>query len=143
MLRPGRRSHRPPRRGARPPGRARRASGELAATSRVLLEATLRRGSLGPDRGGPPGARLPSDENVLIVVDQFEELFRFRRSRQIAELARRGGRASSSCCSKPPQQTTCPIYVVLTMRSDFIGDCMEYPGPARGGQRRASTWCRA
>ena len=21
-----------------------------------------------------------------------------------------------------------PIYVVLTMRSDFIGDCMEYPG---------------
>ena len=36
-----------------------------------------------------------------------------------------------------------PIYVVLTMRSDFIGDCMEYPGPARGDQRRATTSSRA
>ena len=35
---------------------------------------------------------------------------------------------SSSCCSRPPQQQDLPIYVVLTMRSDFIGDCMEYPG---------------
>ena len=35
---------------------------------------------------------------------------------------------SSSFCSKPPQQQDLPIYVVLTMRSDFIGDCMEYPG---------------
>ena len=25
-------------------------------------------------------------------------------------------------------QTQLPIYVVLTMRSDFIGDCIEYPG---------------
>src|SRR6185503_4266502 len=30
-----------------------------------------------------------------------------------------------------------PIYVVLTMRSDFVGDCMEFPGLAEavnGGQ---------
>ena len=26
------------------------------------------------------------------------------------------------------EQTDVPVYVVITMRSDFIGDCMEYPG---------------
>ena len=26
------------------------------------------------------------------------------------------------------EQTTCPIYVVLTMRSDFLGDCAQFPG---------------
>ena len=25
-------------------------------------------------------------------------------------------------------QDNVPVYVVITMRSDFIGDCMEYPG---------------
>ena len=29
------------------------------------------------------------------------------------------------------EQTDVPVYIVLTMRSDFIGDCMEYPGSAR------------
>ncbi len=27
-------------------------------------------------------------------------------------------------------QTTYPIYVVLTMRSDFLGDCAQFPGLA-------------
>ena len=35
---------------------------------------------------------------------------------------------SSSCCSKRRRRRDLPIYVVLTMRSDFIGDCMDYPG---------------
>ena len=26
------------------------------------------------------------------------------------------------------KQRALPVYVVLTMRSDFIGDCMRYPG---------------
>ena len=28
------------------------------------------------------------------------------------------------------EQATCPIYVVLTMRSDFLGDCAQFPGLA-------------
>ena len=28
------------------------------------------------------------------------------------------------------EQTTYPIYVVLTMRSDFLGDCAQFPGLA-------------
>ena len=28
------------------------------------------------------------------------------------------------------EQATCPISVVLTMRSDFLGDCAQFPGLA-------------
>ena len=50
---------------------------EFADTNRVLLEVTLRRSTLGLVEAVRQ-ARLPADDNVLVVVDQFEELFRFR-----------------------------------------------------------------
>jgi len=63
----------------------------------------------------------------LIVVDQFEELFRFRQSRQI-ENSGDEAVAFVKLLLEATQQDDFPIYVVLTMRSDFIGDCMEYSG---------------
>lgn len=98
--------------------------GELASTSRVLLEATLRRGSLGIVDAVRQAHLLPY-ENVLIVVDQFEELFRFRRS---GDIPRDEAVAFVKLLLEATQQKTFPAYVVLTMRSDFIGDCMRYPG---------------
>ena len=79
-------------------------------------------------------ARLDEGVNLLVVVDQFEELFRYRQleaagregDQRISEEARRfrepaaGGQAS----------VTCPIFVVLTMRSDFLGDCTQFSGLA-------------
>src|SRR6516162_11479966 len=53
--------------------------GRLGETNRIVLDATLRRGTLGLVEA-IWHARIPHDENVLIVVDQFEELFRFRQS---------------------------------------------------------------
>src|SRR5580658_6407457 len=46
------------------------AEGEMASTNRVLLEAVRQ-------------ARIPPEDNLLVIVDQFEELFRFRRSHQL------------------------------------------------------------
>jgi tetratricopeptide (TPR) repeat protein len=100
--------------------------GELASTSRVLLEATLRRGSLGIV-DAVRHARLLPYENVLIVIDQFEELFRFRRSGDI-EHSRDEAVAFVKLLLEATKQRALPVYVVLTMRSDFIGDCMRYPG---------------
>jgi len=97
---------------------------ELAGTQRVLMEATLRRGTLGL-ADALRQAILPPQYNVLIVVDQFEELFRFRHSRQAD--CKDEAQAFVKLLLEATRQEV-PLYVVLTMRSDFIGDCMEYPG---------------
>jgi tetratricopeptide (TPR) repeat protein len=103
-----------------------RTNRELATTNRVLLEATLRRGTRGLVETVRQ-AGIPSDENLLIVVDQFEELFRFRQSRQVENFGDEAV-AFVKLLLEAAQQDDFSIYVVLTMRSDFIGDCMEYPG---------------
>ena len=92
----------------------------------VLIDAALRRGTRGLI-DAVQLARIPPGDNVLVVVDQFEELFRFERSRQHPR-ARDEAIAFVKLLLDASGQTDVPIYVVLTMRSDFIGDCMEYPG---------------
>jgi tetratricopeptide (TPR) repeat protein len=99
-------------------------AGQLGATNSVLLEATLRRGARGLVEAVRQ-ARIP--EYFLLVVDQFEELFRFRRNAQL-EKARDEAIAFVKIILEASQQREVPIYVVLTMRSDFIGDCMEFTG---------------
>ena len=101
---------------------------ELAGTQAVLIDATLRRSPRGLVEAVRL-AHLPPGDNLLVVVDQFEELFRFRRSRQI-EHSRDEAIGFVRLLLEAAKQNDAPIYVVLTMRSDFIGDCMEYPGLA-------------
>ena len=61
--------------------------------------------------------------NLLILVDQFEEIFRFRQG---------GSKASEEAADfielilEASWQEELPIYVILTMRSDFLGDCAEF-----------------
>src|SRR4051812_806879 len=102
-----------------------RGDGELAATHRVILDATLRRSSLGLV-SAIREARLPDHDNVLIVVDQFEELFRYRAGQNTG--SRDDAVAFVKLLLEAVRQQQVPAYVVLTMRSDFLGDCMEYPG---------------
>ena len=102
------------------------ANAELASTNRVLLDATLHRGTLGLVNAVRQ-ARIPQQDNVLIVVDQFEELFRFRQNRQ-AGSSWDEAIAFVKLLLEAAQQNEIPIYVVVTMRSDFIGECMEFPG---------------
>lgn len=97
---------------------------ELANTSRVLLEATLQRSSLGIVQA-VRHARIPPQDNILIVVDQFEELFRFRRTGQNS---RDQAVAFFKLLLESTRQQDVPIYIVLTMRSDFLGDCIEFQG---------------
>jgi len=99
---------------------------DLAGTNRVLLEATLRRGDLGLVNAVRQ-AHLPPADNLLVVVDQFEELFRFRRSENI-ENSRDEAIAFFKLLHEATRQDKIPIYLVLTMRADFIGDCMDFPG---------------
>ena len=66
------------------------------------------------------------DSNLLIVVDQFEELFRFQQTRTIR--VREEAADFVSILLHLAEQTLVPIYVVLTMRSDFLGECDAFQG---------------
>ncbi|WP_052288432.1 nSTAND1 domain-containing NTPase [Leptolyngbya iicbica] len=94
----------------------------------ALMESTLRRGSLGLVEVAQQ-ARLAADESLLIVVDQFEELFRFKAQ---AEAAGKSLEAEDEAAAfvklllAAVNQRAVPIFVVLTMRSDFLGDCAQF-----------------
>ena len=95
-------------------------------SGRALVEVALRRGARGLV-DAVRQARLPPADNLLVVVDQFEELFRFQKTRATGN-ARDEAVAFVRLLLESSEQSEQPVYIVLTMRSDFIGDCMEYPG---------------
>ncbi len=101
---------------------------ELADMTRALLETTLHRSARGLV-AAVRQARLDEGENLLILADQFEELFRFKQNSRIKD-SKDSALAFVKLLLEAAQQDDVPIYVVLTMRSDFIGHCTEFPGLA-------------
>ena len=88
---------------------------------------------LGNDRGlltALDESGISADTNVMIVVDQFEELFAFRRAGAGRDdVASRDEVAAFvntllCACADPNGR----VRVVLTMRSDFVGDCEAFLG---------------
>jgi WD40 repeat protein/energy-coupling factor transporter ATP-binding protein EcfA2 len=69
--------------------------------------------------------RLDSVENLLILVDQFEELFRYK-ARDNSMDDRDEKAAFVKLLLEAAKQRQFPIYVVITMRSDFLGDCARF-----------------
>ena len=70
---------------------------------------------------------IKKNEKVLLVLDQFEEMFRYStlsaggdKGAQAAEFVRKIVSAVN--------QTASNIYTIITMRSDFIGECAHYQG---------------
>ncbi|HYJ84420.1 MAG TPA: hypothetical protein VEW46_00005, partial [Pyrinomonadaceae bacterium] len=100
----------------------------------VLAETNLRRSSLGlvelvtraRTKVDEKGQQLFADyENLLVVVDQFEELFRFKQLIE-EENSKEDAAAFVKLLLEAVGQKTEKIYVVLTMRSDFLGDCSQF-----------------
>lgn len=103
---------------------------ENQALQIALTEATLRRGNRGLLDVVYQNA-MADDENLLVVVDQFEELFRFareasRKSKEIGEHYQNDAAAFVKLLLEAHSQRKANIYVVLTMRSDFLGDCSQF-----------------
>src|SRR5262249_22054676 len=85
--------------------------------------AEFRRGAFG---SAPlvSAAHLPASCNLLLVVDQFEELFRYCREPAQKDQAS----IFIELLLEATTQREVSISVVLTMRSDFVGDCARFRG---------------
>ena len=90
----------------------------LRATSAGLSQVVARAG-LGPG------------ESLLIIADQFEELFRFDVTRD----QQANATLFVSLLLEATEQRQAPIYVVVTMRSEFLGRCSEFTGLAEAFNR--------
>jgi WD40 repeat protein len=70
---------------------------------------------------------LHPNESLLLVVDQFEEIFHFRKE----TLEQDGGNEAAlfvNLLLNAVDQREAPIYVVLAMRTDFLGECAQFRG---------------
>jgi hypothetical protein len=116
--------------GDRPLGRLARAlaSPEILGDDRTddesvaLVEAALRRGPLGLIEI-VRGAEALKDATLLVMIDQFEEIFRYRE-----RIAADEADALVALLLASARQSEVPIYVVITMRSDYLGECAVFHG---------------
>ncbi|MDL5050936.1 hypothetical protein QQ054_33595 [Oscillatoria amoena NRMC-F 0135] len=95
---------------------------------RTIFSTLLRSSSLGLVEAVEQ-SRRSEDVNYLILVDQFEELFRFKDStdpNSVNETL-----AFVNLLIEAVNYPDSPIYVAITMRSDFIGDCAQFPDLTR------------
>lgn len=89
---------------------------------------------------------LAEGERLLVIVDQFEEIFRYRREKNVSDAAefvsllvqtacdaaRYSGQKETSdsllSLPKADQEVARRVFVLLTMRSDFLGQCSLFDG---------------
>lgn len=88
----------------------------------AITEATMRRGAFGLVEWTRQ-ARLAAGEKLLILVDQFEELFRTQR---IADDDADEAKAFVKLLLNAVEKNDLPIYVILTMRSEYLGECTRF-----------------
>ncbi|MBL8329388.1 MAG: hypothetical protein JNJ71_11085 [Rubrivivax sp.] len=99
-----------------------------------MLLATLRLSRLGLVQAWREAHLPPGQNNLLVVVDQFEELFRFRQAHGLASTPQAEAAARQEASSfvtlllEAAAAAGVPLYVVLTMRSDYLGDCAPLVG---------------
>ena len=103
-----------------------KASGRTFSEAELgLIEAKLASGPLGLV-AWLDEIDFPAPTNILLLVDQFEEIFRYRQGETGDDID-----AFVALLLAQRQATQAAIYVVITMRSDFLGDCARFPDLAQ------------
>jgi hypothetical protein len=65
-------------------------------------------------------------ENVFFLIDQFEELFKYKESK--TENADNESIEYVNLILNTVKQSRTSAYIALSMRADFMGNCAEFPG---------------
>lgn len=89
------------------------------------IDASLRSGNDGLVK--VLGEILSPNQAGLIYIDQFEELFRFRRSGSLSQTIAEAS-LFIDLIINAIQQSVVPVYIVLSMRTDFLDECTEFRG---------------
>jgi tetratricopeptide (TPR) repeat protein len=101
--------------------------GSESASERLqVIGKTLRYSSLGLIEVARQ-AQLAPFQNLLIVADQFEELFRFEPSSKVQN-PKDEASAFVKLLLEATRQKAIPIFVILTMRSDYLGESARFWG---------------
>ena len=104
-------------------------SGSVAVEK--LIETTLRMSKRGLIEVYEQG-QLAAHVNLLVVVDQFEELFRYGRLRASDTVdegvSEEDDIAFVNLLLEVHKALSSRVYVTLTMRSDFLEDCAQFQG---------------
>jgi WD40 repeat protein len=110
-------------------------TGDLLQARADRIERVLTRSSLGLVEALKSIRQQSEVGRVLLLVDQFEELFRFAKLRSESSLdpataAERWDEATAfvRLLLAATRSSDVPMHVVVTMRSDFIGDCALFHG---------------
>ncbi len=112
--------------------------------ARMMLETMLISSSFGLKEAALGPILLPN-ENLLVVVDQFEEIFRFNEGSQDVERLNEA-KAFIRLLLEASSDPNLPVYVVITMRSDFLGECPRFrdlPEAINAGQYLVPRLTRA
>jgi WD40 repeat protein/energy-coupling factor transporter ATP-binding protein EcfA2 len=75
-------------------------------------------------------ASLEAGTNVLIIADQFEEIFSYLREEEAAGRGAEAREQAQALVRRLLDAAAEPglrIYVLLVMRSDYLGDCTQFP----------------
>ena len=97
-------------------------AGELG--DRAAVRSALDRGPMGLVEAVQE-QQLSLQTNVLILVDQFEELFQFVERR--GDAAREEAKAFLRLLLAAAASDTAPIYIVMTMRLEWLNECAATP----------------
>lgn len=105
----------------------------VVAIRRERIAFDLRRSSFGMSEALGKVAGLDG-HSLLLVVDQFEELFRFAADEAVASpresstLSREEAAQFVQLLIEGARTTVRDVHIIITMRSDFIGDCARFHG---------------
>lgn len=97
------------------------------AAQRERIDAALRRASFGMTEA-LSGIDALVDRSLLILVDQFEELFRYGGHGTAGARLQEERDQFVQLLLEATSGLQVDVHVLITMRSDFIGDCAQFYG---------------
>ncbi|MGK0388896.1 MAG: energy-coupling factor transporter ATP-binding protein EcfA2 [Maribacter sp.] len=104
------------------------AQGEaMEPSTPAQIEAILKSGTLGLVRQFER-SEMKSGENLLLVIDQFEELFKYNEREKKSGDNSNDALVFVNLLLTAAKQQNLPLYIVITMRSDFLGNSTEFRG---------------